>query len=145
MGSTTRRPIRLSQPSWPRILTVTTLVVDVLAVIIAYILARQFVRDSLLPLRWPVAATAAIWPIAFAIFGLYQPRRLGHLHLAEVLRVAIASVMAALLCLLVFSLALIDVERDFIPVLLGFCVANVLIGRIVTRLLALTVKDGRTP
>ena len=125
-----------------------TLLVDTIAVITGYVLARTIIHgsSSLVKNSWqaisrPVFATVAIWPVVFATFGLYQPRRLIHSHLGELQRLLTASVVAASLCALVIFVTRIAVSRDFIAVLLGSCLANVAVGRVVTRLLALAVNE----
>jgi len=130
------------------ILISTTLLVDIIAIITGYVLARTIIRgsslfgeDAWLATSPFVFATVAIWPVVFATFGLYQPRRLVHSHVRELQRLVTASVVAALLCVLFHFVTRIAVARDFIPVLLGSCLANVVIGRVVTRLLALAVNE----
>ena len=125
-----------------------TLLVDTIAVITGYVLARTIIHGSSLlgenswqAISRPVFATVAIWPVVFATFGLYQPRRLIHSHLGELQRLLTASVVAASLCALVIFVTRIAVSRDFIAVLLGSCLANVAVGRVVTRLLALAVNE----
>jgi hypothetical protein len=124
------------------------LLVDIIAVMTGYLLAKAIVHEDYLvgggwwlAISRPVFATVAIWPVGFATFGLYQPRRLFHSHLGELQRLLTASVVAALLCVLVIFVTRMAVARDFIPVLLGSCLANVVIGRVVTRLLALAVNE----
>ena len=146
MGSAARRPIRLSQPPWSAILIIATLLVDIIALTTGYILAKTIVHGFLFGedgsfIARSVFATVAIWPVVFATFGLYQPRRLLHSHLGELQRLLTASVVAALLCVLVTFVMRIEVARDFIPVLAGSCLANVVVGRIVTRLLAFAANE----
>lgn len=141
MGSPARRSNRLPQPSRHTILISTTLLVDVVAVITGYVLARTIVHSSFLSWNSTLLATVAIWPGVFAIFGLYQSRRLVHSYLVELQRVLTACVVAVLLCVLVIFAARIEVARDFIPVVLGSCAFTVVMGRVVTRLLALAANE----
>jgi FlaA1/EpsC-like NDP-sugar epimerase len=144
MGSVARHPTRLSQRPWPVILVTATLLVDVVAVFTGYVLMRIIGYDyfGFRGLFRPITfVTVTIWPVAFAISGLYQPGRLIHPNPAELLRLLAASVVVAFLVLLIGYLTRSDLPRFFIPVLLGSCLVNVVAGRIVTRSLALAVNE----
>lgn len=149
MGSVARHPTRLSQRPWPVILVSATLLVDVVAVFTGYRLMR-IIGDTYLGLLFPfrpiVFVTVTIWPVVFAIFGLYQPSRLIHPNPAEILRLLAASVVVDfLVVLLVLFIAYARGTGPTAvllpPVLLGSCLINVVAGRIVTRSLLLAVND----
>jgi hypothetical protein len=141
MGSPSRLRNRLPQPGRHSVFISATLLVDVVAVITGYVLARTIVHSPFFGWNATVLATAAIWPVVFATFGLYQPWRLVQAHLVELQRLLTACVVAALLCVLVIFVARVEVARDFIPVLLGFCIFTMVTGRAVTRFLALTANQ----
>jgi hypothetical protein len=136
----------LSQRPWRGVLIGVTLAVDVAAVFAGYYLARLildlfFGTTAVQVFRPIVFATVAIWPVVFALFGLYSPRRLMRVSLAELLRGCAAAVVATLLVLLVTSVAQIDPRREYLPLLLVCCLLTAGYGRVVTRLLALYAND----
>jgi exopolysaccharide biosynthesis polyprenyl glycosylphosphotransferase len=123
---------------WAVILAVTTFAVDICAVVAGYFLAKLFLDShySLTPdetfFRPIVFATVAIWPVVFAVYGLYDLRRPTHAT-AELRRLFNAAVMAVLLVVLVTFEANADPRRGFIPALLIVCLATVITGRLITR------------
>jgi exopolysaccharide biosynthesis polyprenyl glycosylphosphotransferase len=118
---------------WPLILAFVTFIVDVVAVTAAYLLARLVVKDTLvIPLGQPVFATIAIWPVVFAIYGLYDLRRPTHAT-AELQRLFNAIAICVLLVVLFIFITQIKTARDFIPVLLVMALATVTAGRLTTR------------
>ena len=145
MGSAARRPTRLSQRPWPAILVSATLLVDAVAVVNGYVLTRTiehtYSQDHLL-FRPIVFVTVTIWPVVFAVFGLYQPGRLIRTKPGELLRLLAASIVAVLVVVVVIGYAAQSpFSRSFILVLLGSCLVNVVAGRVVTRSLALAVNE----
>jgi FlaA1/EpsC-like NDP-sugar epimerase len=131
-----------SQPkrTWPAVLAGATLAGDVAAVIAGYDLAKavvDMINGTTTGLfRHVIFATVAIWPVVFALFGLYSPRRLMHVSRDELLRGGAAAVVATLLVVLVTFEARTEPQRYFIPALLVCCLLTVSLGRVVTRLLA---------
>lgn len=86
--------------------------------------------------------TVTIWPVVFAVFGLYQPGRLIRTKPGELLRLLAASIVAVLVVVVVIGYAAQSpFSRSFILVLLGSCLVNVVAGRVVTRSLALAVNE----
>jgi glucan phosphoethanolaminetransferase (alkaline phosphatase superfamily) len=122
------------------VLAVATFAGDVIAVIAGYDLAKTVLETNATTttqiFRPIVFATVAIWPVVFAVFGLYNPRRLIHVSRAEFIRGGAAAVVATLLVLLVTFEAQTEPRRYFIPALLVCCLLTVSLGRVVTRLLA---------
>jgi CDP-diglyceride synthetase len=133
---------RVSQAPWPLILAIATFVVDIIAVFAGYYLSKNLLSawkdTSTSPhITW-IYATVAIWPVVFAVYGLYDLRRPTHAT-AEFRRLFNGAVMAVLL------VALITIEvdphvsassgfilgRGFIPTLLVVCLVSVVAGRLV--------------
>ncbi len=141
--------MRLSQRPWPVLLAVVTLVGDVVAVIAGYDLAKAitdaFFKSQIQPtvpfFRASIFATIAIWPVVFALFGLYNPTRLMHVSRAEFVRGGLAAIQSTVLVVLVTFEAQAEPRRLFIPVLLVCCLLTVGIGRFVTRLLAFAANE----
>ena len=127
-------PHRSPSRPWPLILAVITFSVDLIAVTAAYVLARGLAHESIaLPPHDPlIFSTVAIWPIVFAIYGLYDLRRPTHAT-AELQRLFNAVAMSVLLVVLVIFVTKLNVARDFIPVLLSLGLVTVITGRLVTR------------
>lgn len=122
---------------WAVILAVTTFAVDVCAVVAGYFVARilldaYFNGDGKAFFRPLVFATVAIWPVVFAVYGLYDLRRPTHAT-AELRRLFNAAVMAVLLVVLVTFEIGDDLKRELIPALLIVCLATVITGRLLTR------------
>jgi exopolysaccharide biosynthesis polyprenyl glycosylphosphotransferase len=129
------------QSNWPLVIAICTFAVDVVAVIAGYDLAR-----AILALWFPspplsasgglfrpiVFATVAVWPVVFAVYGLYDLRRPTHVA-AELRRLFNAIVMSVLLVVLVTFEAQTDTRREFIPVLLVACLLTVTAGRMSIR------------
>jgi exopolysaccharide biosynthesis polyprenyl glycosylphosphotransferase len=135
---------RASQARWPMILAIATFVVDICAVFVGYYLSKTLLAawndDPAHPGITPIYATVAIWPVVFAVYGLYDLRRPTHAT-AEFRRLFNGAVMSVLL------VALIALEvasaptgfhlgRGFIPTLLIVCLVSVVAGRLVTRRLS---------
>lgn len=122
---------------WPVILAITTFAVDVVAVIAGYLLSKAML-DLFFPVkseqlfRGPVLATVAIWPVVFAVYGLYDLRRPTHAT-AEFRRLFNAAVMSVLLVVLVTFVAETDPRRELIPALLVVCLGTVTTGRLISR------------
>jgi exopolysaccharide biosynthesis polyprenyl glycosylphosphotransferase len=124
---------------WAVILAITTFAVDICAVVAGYFLAKLLL-DVFFPLKPPeetffrgvVFATVAIWPVVFAVYGLYDLRRPTHAT-AELRRLFNAAVMSVLLVVLVTFEAGTDPRRELIPALLIVCLATVITGRLITR------------
>jgi exopolysaccharide biosynthesis polyprenyl glycosylphosphotransferase len=123
---------------WPVILAVVTFAVDIIAVSVAYILAKGLV-DHKLAFAFPILATVAIWPVVFAVYGLYDLRRPTHAT-AEMQRLFNAVAMSVLLVVLVIFVTRAPSSRDFIPVLLTASLLTIFSGRIVTRRLSHTLN-----
>ncbi|MGA7988193.1 MAG: sugar transferase [Candidatus Dormiibacterota bacterium] len=125
-------------PPWPLILAITTFAVDVVAVVAGYYLSRVILEwfvpstGNQTPFRPPVLATVAIWPVVFAVYGLYDLRRPTHAT-AEFRRLFNAAVMSVLLVVLVTFIAETDPRRELIPALLVVCLGTVTIGRLISR------------
>jgi exopolysaccharide biosynthesis polyprenyl glycosylphosphotransferase len=122
---------------WAVILAITTFAVDVCAVVAGYFLARilldvAFRGADQTFFRGFVFATVAIWPVVFAVYGLYDLRRPTHAT-AELRRLFNAAVMSVLLVVLVTFEAGADTRRELIPALLIVCLATVITGRLITR------------
>jgi FlaA1/EpsC-like NDP-sugar epimerase len=106
--------------------------VDIVAVIFGYLLATAvspyapWGTRAHFPLL--IVATVAIWPLVFAVFGLYDVRRPADVH-----RVVNAGLVAALFVLMVLFFARVDVSRDYSVALLAFSLVSVVVARLVTR------------
>jgi exopolysaccharide biosynthesis polyprenyl glycosylphosphotransferase len=129
-------PQKAERP-WAVILAVTTFAVDVCAVVAGYFVAKilldaYFNGDGKEFFRPLVFATVAIWPVVFAVYGLYDLRRPTHAT-AELRRLFNAAVMAVLLVVLVTFEAGDGLKRELIPALLIVCLATVITGRLFTR------------
>ena len=129
-----------SSRPWPVILAGITFAVDLLAVTISTYLARAVAHDKLFdgsfaPTVSRVYVTLAVWPVVFAIYGLYDLRRPTHAT-AELQRIFHAVLMSLLLVVLIAFIAGIDISIGFIVWLLGFSIASIVVGRLVTRRLA---------
>ena len=126
---------------WPLILSGVTLGVDVLAVTLNYLLAKALAHevgwDSGKPIHVNslMFLTVAVWPVVFAIYGLYDLRRPTHAT-AEFQRLFNALLMSALLVLLITFVAKIDISRSFFAWLLGFSLVTIPTGRMLTRRLS---------
>jgi exopolysaccharide biosynthesis polyprenyl glycosylphosphotransferase len=123
---------------WPVILAVVTFAVDFLAVTLAYLLAKGLV-DHRFSVSFPIFATVAIWPVVFAIYGLYDLRRPTHAT-AEMQRLFNAVAISVLLVVLVVFVTRINASRDFIPVLLTMALVTIFAGRLITRRLSHTLN-----
>jgi exopolysaccharide biosynthesis polyprenyl glycosylphosphotransferase len=118
---------------WPLILAFITFGVDLVALTGAYILAKAIVRDNFgFSVSQPVFATIAIWPVVFAIYGLYDLRRPTHAT-AELQRLFNAVAINVLLVVLFVFVTKIKPSVDFIPVLLVVALLTVTAGRLMTR------------
>jgi exopolysaccharide biosynthesis polyprenyl glycosylphosphotransferase len=118
---------------WPLILAFVTFAVDLVAVSAAYLLAKVFVKDDFVfTLGQPVFATIAIWPVVFAIYGLYDLRRPTHAT-AELQRLFNAIAICVLLVVLFYFVTQNQPRRDLIPVLLVVSLVTITTGRLVTR------------
>ncbi len=119
---------------WPLALAALTFAVDLVAVVAAYILARTLVHDDgqTLSLSAPIYATVAVWPVVFAIYGLYDLRRPTHAT-AEMQRLFNAVAISVLLVVLAIFAAQLKTGRDFIPVLLVIALVTITGGRLLTR------------
>jgi FlaA1/EpsC-like NDP-sugar epimerase len=124
---------RMPLPGRPWPVTVAVKVaVDILAVIVAYLLAT--VVSPYAPwsnrARFPllIVATVPIWPLVFALLGLYDVRRHAEMH-----RVVNAGLVAALCVLMGLFFARVDVSRDYFAALLAFSLVSVVVARLVTR------------
>jgi exopolysaccharide biosynthesis polyprenyl glycosylphosphotransferase len=131
----TRAP---SARPWPLILAGVTFAVDVLAVTLSYLLAKALAHevgwDSGKPIHLNslMFLTVAVWPVVFAIYGLYDLRRPTHAT-AEFQRLFNALLMSALLVLLITFVAKIDISRSFFAWLLGLSLVTIPTGRVLTR------------
>jgi exopolysaccharide biosynthesis polyprenyl glycosylphosphotransferase len=123
---------------WPVILAVITFAVDFIAVTIAYLLAKGLV-DHRFSISFPIFATVAIWPVVFAVYGLYDLRRPTHAT-AEMQRLFNAVAISVLLVVLVVFVTRINASRDFIPVLLTMALVTIFAGRLITRRLSHTLN-----
>jgi len=109
-----------------------TVAVDILAVILGYLLATvvspyaPWGGRAHFPLL--IIATVAIWPLVFAVLGLYDVRRHTDMH-----RVVNAGLVAALLVLIILFVARVDVSRDYFAALLAFSMVSIVVARLVTR------------
>ena len=118
---------------WPLILAFITFGVDLVALTGAYILAKAIVRDNFdFSVSQPIFATIAIWPVVFAIYGLYDLRRPTHAT-AELQRLFNAIAINVLLVVLFVFVTKIKPSVDFIPVLLVVALLTVTAGRLMTR------------
>jgi FlaA1/EpsC-like NDP-sugar epimerase len=72
-----------------------------------------------------------IWPVVFAIFGLYDARRP-----TDIPRIVNAGLIAVVLVVLVTFATGIDVSRSLVVWLLFISLASVVTGRLVTQWLA---------
>ena len=108
-------PGKESVRPWPLILAIVTFAVDMVAVLISTYLAKSIAHgvgwDSGKPLvlEWPIFLTTAVWPVVFAIYGLYDLRRPTHAT-AELQRLFNAILMSVLL---IGSIAFALVQRPF--------------------------------
>jgi len=137
-----------SRVPWPVILAITTFAVDILAVFAGYYLAKTLMHawndiPTAPKLTW-IYATVAIWPVVFAVYGLYDLRRPTHAT-AEFRRLFNGAVMSVLLVALItfevysrvtVSRGFTPISRAFIPTLLMVCLVTVVAGRLVTRRLS---------
>ena len=131
-------PGKESVRPWPLILAIVTFAVDMVAVLISTYLAKSIAHgvgwDSGKPLvlEWPIFLTVAVWPVVFAIYGLYDLRRPTHAT-AELQRLFNAILMSVLLIVLVTFIGPIEISRGFVVWLLGFSLVTVVTGRLITR------------
>jgi exopolysaccharide biosynthesis polyprenyl glycosylphosphotransferase len=131
-------PRKSSARPWPLILAIVTFAVDIVAVFVAYVLAKDLV-DHNKALITPIFATVAIWPIVFAVYGLYDLRRPTHATV-EVQRLFNAVAISVLLVVLVTFVTRLEPSRDFIPALLTISLVAIFAGRLVTRRLSHTLN-----
>ena len=133
------------------ILAIATFVVDICAVFLGYYISKNLLSawtDTSHATRiTAIYATVAIWPVVFAVYGLYDLRRPTHAT-AEFRRLFNGAVMSVLLV----ALIAIEVDprvnaskglilgRGFIPTLLVVCLVTVVAGRLVTRRLSHTLN-----
>ena len=110
---------------WAVLTAVLALVVDIAAIGLGYFLAKVL-RDGdldigpalLRQVDTTIFATALIWPVIFAIYGLYDLRRPTHIT-AELQRLFQAVVTSVLVVALIAFAARINVSRSFIVSLLS--------------------------
>ena len=142
---------RVTQAPWAMILAIATFVVDICAVFLGYYISKNLLSawtDTSHATRiTAIYATVAIWPVVFAVYGLYDLRRPTHAT-AEFRRLFNGAVMSVLLV----ALIAIEVDprvnaskglilgRGFIPTLLVVCLVTVVAGRLVTRRLSHTLN-----
>ena len=127
------------QIQWPLVLAMATFAVDVIMVFAGYFLAKTILqlyfagsKPDTTSVRGAVLATVAVWPVVFAIYGLYDLRRPTHVA-AELRRLFNAVVMSVLLVVLITFEAEADPRRELIPVLLVTCLLTVVAGRMSIR------------
>ena len=122
---------------WPLILAAITFAVDLVSVSLSIYLAKIVARGdgwaSGFPSlsAWPIFATVAVWPVVFAVYGLYDLRRPAlatQLH-----RLMNAVLMSVLLVVLITFVARIEISRSFVVWLLVFSMVGVLAGRLAVR------------
>jgi exopolysaccharide biosynthesis polyprenyl glycosylphosphotransferase len=125
---------KASSRPWPLILALVTFAVDMIAVTVAYFLAKDIVRkeDLAFAAGHPIYLTLAIWPIVFAVYGLYDLRRPTHAT-AELQRLFSAVAISVLLVVLFDFVTRISPARDFIPLLLVISLVTITAGRLMTR------------
>ena len=104
------------------------------ATYLAKAVAHEVGWDSGKPihLNWLIFVTVAVWPVVFAIYGLYDLRRPTHAT-TEFQRLFNALLMSLLLVVLITFVIDIDVSHGFIVWLLGFSLVTIITGRLVTR------------
>jgi exopolysaccharide biosynthesis polyprenyl glycosylphosphotransferase len=118
---------------WPVILALVTFAVDLIAVTAAYLLAKVIVKDDFaFSVSHPIFATILVWPVVFAIYGLYDLRRPTHAT-AELQRLFNAIAISVLLVVLFIFITQIKPARDLIPVLLVLSLVTITAGRLMTR------------
>jgi exopolysaccharide biosynthesis polyprenyl glycosylphosphotransferase len=124
---------------WVIATAVLTLAVDVTAVGLGYLLAKLFrygdldIGPVLLQrVGTAVFATALVWPLIFAVYGLYDLRRPTHIT-AEMQRLFQAVVTSVMVVALIIFAARIDVSRSFIVSLFVFCLVTAASGRLLVR------------
>ena len=119
---------------WPLILAFVTFAVDIIAITISYLLAKDIVKkeDLTFSVNHPIFLTIAIWPIVFAIYGLYDLRRPTHAT-AELQRLFSAVAICVLMVVLFDFILVINPARDFLLALLAVSLLAVTTGRLVTR------------
>lgn len=145
MATRVGRQALFSERRWRVALVMATVAADVVAVRVGYRFANLYVVTQ------PIPATAlalAPWPVVFALFGLYSPRRLMRVSLGEFLRGVAAAVVATLLALLALVIGFgdvwhVDLWGAVLPALLVCCLLTVGLGRIVSRLLTFAANDWR--
>ena len=124
---------KASARPWPVILALVTFAVDLVAVTAAYLLAKVTVKDDFaFSVSHPIFATILVWPIVFAIYGLYDLRRPTHAT-AELQRLFNAIAISVLLVVLFIFITQIKPARDLIPVLLVLSLVTITAGRLMTR------------
>jgi len=132
---------------WAVLTAVLALVVDIAAIGLGYFLAKVF-RDGdldigpalLRQVDTAIFATALIWPVIFAVYGLYDLRRPTHIT-AELQRLFQAVVTSVLVVALIAFAARIDVSRSFIVSLLVFGLATTAMGRLFVRRVSHTLNS----
>jgi exopolysaccharide biosynthesis polyprenyl glycosylphosphotransferase len=115
---------------------------DVVAIGLGYVLAKVF-RDGDLDIGpallrrvdTAIFVTAFVWPVVFALYGLYDLRRPTHIT-AEMQRLFQAVITSVLVVALVAFAARIDVSRSYIVSLLVFCLLTTVSGRLLVRRMA---------
>jgi exopolysaccharide biosynthesis polyprenyl glycosylphosphotransferase len=118
---------------WPLILAVITFAVDLVAVTSAYVLAKAIAQDKYaFSFAHPLFATIAIWPVVFAVYGLYDLRRPTHAT-AELQRLFNAIAISVLLVVLFYFITRIRPAYDLVPLILVLSVLTVTTGRLMTR------------
>jgi exopolysaccharide biosynthesis polyprenyl glycosylphosphotransferase len=118
---------------WPVILALVTFAVDLIAVTAAYFLAKAIAKDGFeISTSQPVFVTIAVWPVVFAIYGLYDLRRPTHAT-AELQRLFNAIAISVLLVVLFIFITQIRASRDLIPMLLVLSLVTITAGRLMTR------------
>jgi exopolysaccharide biosynthesis polyprenyl glycosylphosphotransferase len=125
---------QMSSPRpWALILTAVTFAVDLVAVTLSIYLARIVARgDGWGSLSaWPIFVTVAVWPVVFAIYGLYDLRRPA--LATQLQRLMNAVLMSVLLVVLITFVARIEISRSFVVWLLVFSMVGVVAGRLAVR------------
>ncbi len=127
---------------WLMVMALLSLAVDVVAVELAYILAKAFrathfdIGPVLLhEVDTRIFLTSLAWPMVFALYGLYDLQRPTHMT-AEMQRLLQAVVTSVLLVVLIAFATQIELSRGFILSLLGFGLVTTVGGRLALRRLA---------
>ena len=131
---------------WVVATALLTVGADITAIGLGYFLAKVF-RDGDLDIGpallrrvdTAIFATALVWPVIFALYGLYDLRRPTHIT-AEMQRLFQAVVTSVLVVALVAFAVRLDVSRSFIVSLLLFCLVTTAVGRLLVRRVAHTLN-----